>query len=375
MIRIKRRRILLSAGILAVLGGAFYLYFFLFRTMGSGPAGPPVFREAFASVWTERPVLLLGFGDSVTAGYGASPGKSYMERLVKNPPDEFSDMAGRSLGKVLPHLTVLNLAVSSSTSLDHAARQIPNIPPQSDKTLGLVAMTTGGNDLIHMYGRTPPAEGAMYGATLEQAKPWIAHFETRLRGMLEAVHRRFPGGCHIFLANIYDPSDGVGSFSPVGLPPWPDGLKILDAYNNIIARCADTYDYVHLVDIHGPFLGHGLYCRQFWRAHYDAADPHYWYFTNLEDPNDRGYDAIRRLMLNAMVPVLADAAPQLTTGIPLGTMSPYRSVGLAVERECVGYGFLGARRTADAAGGGAEVCGGARRASRAGLGAGRPLPG
>lgn len=25
--------------------------------------------------------------------------------------------------------------------------------------------------------------------------------------------------------------------------------------------------------------------------------PHYWYYVNLEDPNERGYDAIRRMFL------------------------------------------------------------------------------
>ena len=34
--------------------------------------------------------------------------------------------------------------------------------------------------------------------------------------------------------------------------------------------------------------------------HYDALDPHYWYYANLEDPNERGYDAIRRLFLIQM---------------------------------------------------------------------------
>ncbi len=34
---------------------------------------------------------------------------------------------------------------------------------------------------------------------------------------------------------------------------------------------------------------------------------HYWYYTNLEDPNERGYDAIRRLFLLEMM----EAAKQL----------------------------------------------------------------
>lgn len=303
-----RKRILIAIAAAAVLGVAFYLHFFLFRSMGSGPAGPPVPLAPFESVWTDRPVLLLGLGDSVTAGYGASEGKSYVARLVKNPEDEFEDMAGRNLSRVFPNLTVRNRSVSGSTSLDHVRDQIPEIEIQPEDTLGVVLLTTGGNDLIHMYGRTPPREGAMYGATLEEAEPWIANFAARLDGMIEDIAAKFPGGCHIFLANIYDPSDGVGTFAPVGLPEWPDGLAIHAKYNDIIARCAERYDFVHLVDMHREFLGHGLFCRQFWREHYDAGDPHYWYFTNLEDPNDRGYDAIRRLMLNAMTGVFAGEA-------------------------------------------------------------------
>jgi hypothetical protein len=57
--------------------------------------------------------------------------------------------------------------------------------------------------------------------------------------------------------------------------------------------------------MHDAFLGHGIHCTQFWRPHYRTADPHYWYAYNLEDPNDRGYDAIRRLMLIEIAKVLA----------------------------------------------------------------------
>ena len=79
--------------------------------------------------------------------------------------------------------------------------------------------------------------------------------------------------------------------SSVFLPRWPDGLKIHAAYNQIIHRCAAKRESVHLVPIHATFLGHGSHCLQFWRAHYRRDDPHYWYDSNVEDPNDRGYDA------------------------------------------------------------------------------------
>src|SRR5947207_12316819 len=157
---------------------------------------------------------------------------------------------------------------------------------------------TGGNDLIHWYGATPPHEGAMYGATLPQAQPWIDNYETRLDAMFTAVEERFPGGCMIFVADIYDPSDGVGDpESTWALPRWPDCLRLVSAYNAALRRVASRHGAVHVVPVHDAFLGHGIHCRQFWRSHYDWRDPHYWYFENIEDPNDRGYDALRRIFL------------------------------------------------------------------------------
>lgn len=143
----------------------------------------------------------------------------------------------------------------------------------------------------------------MYGATLAQAQPWIAAFEGRLEEMVHLLGERFPGGCQIFLANIYDPTDGVGTARTVGLPPWREGLAIHTAYNEVIAQVAERHENVHLVDLRTPMLGHGIYCRQFWNPHYRRNDPHYWFYGNFEDPNDRGYDVIRRLFLLEMAKV------------------------------------------------------------------------
>jgi len=122
--------------------------------------------------------------------------------------------------------------------------------------------------------------------------------------MLRRIDECFPGGCHVFLANIYDPTDGVGDLEQADLPTWPDGKVILRVYNDVIAQQAGRRRNVHLVNLHDEFLGHGIHCTQPWRDWYRSADPHYWYNTNLEDPNDRGYDAIRRLFLLQMAQVL-----------------------------------------------------------------------
>jgi lysophospholipase L1-like esterase len=251
-------------------------------------------------------------GDSVTAGFGASTGHSYFDRLIENPSDEFPEMRGICLKAVLPNLRWTNLSMSGSTSLQHVRTQLPRLVAQASNILGMVVITTGGNDIIHNYGRTPPAEGAMFGATLAQAQTWIERFELRLDAMVKSIEEKFPGGCHIFLANIYDPTDGTGNARRVGLPAWPDSMSILDAYNRIIAQCAAKHSSIHLVNIHDPFLGHGLYCSQFWRHCYSKEDPHYWYHDNLEDPNDRGYDALRRIFLKVIAETAISGAASPT---------------------------------------------------------------
>jgi lysophospholipase L1-like esterase len=296
----KRKRIIwvLSTGLLLIAGMAAVLFFQFARPQGSGPAGPQIVREHFSGSWSSRPVLLVGLGDSVTAGFGARKGYSYFDRLAKNPPDEFPDLKDISLSAVFPKLSITNLSVSGSTSGEVVERQLTLLPTNDVNICGLVVITTGGNDIIHNYGRTAPREEAMYGATWEQAQPWVENFSHRLELVVTQTQSRFPGGCEIFVANIFDPTDGLGDAERAGLPHWPDAMRILSAYNAEIKECAAKHANVHLVDMHQAFLGHGIHCTHFWREHFDWRDPHYWFYANLEDPNERGYDVIRRLFLN-----------------------------------------------------------------------------
>ena len=302
MPRKKRLAIILCVGAILFLGVVGYIRYFLSRPIGSGPAGPQVDRDAFSEVWSYRKVNLIGIGDSVTAGLGAaSPEHSFFNRLIKNPGDEYPDMQGLCLSRVLPEMTHENLAISGTTSQDHLGVIEERLKPRDPDVFGVIVMTTGGNDLIHSYGRSPPRECAMYGATLAEAEPWIKAFRLRLDAMLQKIEACFPGGCEIYIADIYDPTDGVGDAPSAYLPVWPDGLAIHAKYNSVIAECAAARPNVHVVPLYKTFLGHGSHCRQFWRSTYVADDPHYWFYDNIEDPNDRGYDAVRRAFLNTIV--------------------------------------------------------------------------
>ncbi len=300
-----RWKIWLAVAVLVIGAGLAYREFWLKWPVGTGPAGPTVDRSPFADIWTDRKVHVIGAGDSITAGLGAKRNAHrFFDRLIACPDDEFPAMKGVCLSAVLPNLTHENTAVSGSNSLDHFNALKKDLAAFPEDTLGIVILTTGGNDLIHWYGTRPPRDGAMYGATLEQAQPWIASYQQRLHKILDLIVQRFPGGCHIFIGDIYDPTDGVGDAPSAYLPEWRDALAILDQYNRVIHQAAANRREVHVVPLHETFLGHGLHCRQFWRANYCPEDPTYWYYGNIEDPNDRGHDAVRRAFLNAIIRVL-----------------------------------------------------------------------
>ena len=290
---------------LIVIIGYFAARYFLFgrykRPMGSGSAGPAVAAEAFQTVWSTNQFALIGIGDSVTAGFGASRNHGYFDLLLQNDDAVYADMQGRDLRHVLPNIAFQNRSVSYTVSEEHLD-QLPGVKSYPPSVHGIVVITTGGNDLIHDYGRSAPRDGAMYGCTYEQALQWKGNFHTRLRAILNDLIKKFPGGCDVFLANIYDPTDGVGDIehAHLALPAWPDGLRVLPLFNDIIAETCRSYTNVHLVNFHAAFLGHGIHCTDRRNEHYRKEDPHYWYFDNLEDPNDRGYDAIRRLFLIQM---------------------------------------------------------------------------
>ena len=154
----KTRRFLalLSAGLVLVAIAWAYLQLTYGRPVGHGAAGPVWTNTAvFEQPWSSRPVLVVGLGDSVTAGFGARPGYSYFDRVVRPAVDDFPEFKTSCLSAAFPSLSSTNLAVSGSTSFECLSAQVPRVPKQDEQTLGIVLITTGGNNLIHNYGRTP----------------------------------------------------------------------------------------------------------------------------------------------------------------------------------------------------------------------------
>ena len=293
--------------ILSVVGYAGWRFYNALRVrpMGDGPAGPPVAAAPFETVWSEKEVIFLGIGDSITRGYGGPGGLSYFNLLMQNHI-QYPEMQCKDLSTVFPNLTARNVAVDYTISQEHIDRQLPKIPYYDENVRGIIVLTSGGNDLIHDYGRSEPRHDAMYGCTYKQATEWCELLKQRLDTLLNGLMERFPSGCDIFFANIYDPTDGVGDPQTMMMHRWPACVKTLALANQKIAELCEKYPNVHLVDIHTLFLGHGIHCDEPWRKHYHKDDPTFWYAPILEDPNIRGHDAIRRLFLNEMIQVYAN---------------------------------------------------------------------
>jgi len=57
----RRLRILVAVGLMVIGATVVWRHYRYARPVGEGPAGPVVPREAFASKWSDRKVVLLGF--------------------------------------------------------------------------------------------------------------------------------------------------------------------------------------------------------------------------------------------------------------------------------------------------------------------------
>ncbi len=267
--------------------------------MGQGPVDLEVPRAPFQKVLSTDKVYLIGLGDSVITGFG-SQGAGLFPLLLGEVP---RDPLQLNLKQVYPKIDYINLAGNSTTIAMHLdcvrgyRRRLQALDGPA-----IVVLSTGGIDLIHDYGNGLPRDGALYGSPLENLPRDRKVFAERLSQLMLAIKGALPKGVEVYIQTISDPTDGVGDIEHVSpvlrmgrpLPHWEAGMAYLAAWNEEIMALEKPFAFVHVVDVHGLFLGHGIHCRDQTNPNYNARDPGYWYYWNLEDPNIRGYDAIRR---------------------------------------------------------------------------------
>jgi lysophospholipase L1-like esterase len=251
------------------------------------------------------PTRLIVMGDSISTGTGASmPPLSYYALLSANAnatwPTAMSTDLATHYGHAVP---VLDVAVGGATTSTMRSNQIPSLrtrlpPPVMGHSI--VVITIGGNDLQAVIA----SGGDPAGAPLDTAVQNIRTVITYLRDPAN-----FPDGTSIYLAAVYDPSDGEGQISMsqdhsamtcffgLSLPAF---IPALDAWR---ARYIGLGQELHfsVIDALGYFHGHGHNYMHTDNPYYHADDPTYWFYDCIH-PNDRGHHELRRIFYEAIDP-------------------------------------------------------------------------
>ncbi len=169
-----------------------------------------------------KPIKLIAFGDSLTAGYGVAPGQAFPDVLEK---------ALRARGY---DVKVINAGVSGETTGDGLARFDWSVPPDT----GALIVELGANDML----RGLPVENARRSLSAILQKATAAHIPTLLAGMVAAPNlgpdyrasfdRIFPDLAAQYGVALYPFFlDGVAADpklnQPDGLHPAPEGVKVI----------------------------------------------------------------------------------------------------------------------------------------------------
>ncbi len=244
---------------------------------------------------TMSPARVVFLGDSITAGYGASKRKLSYPRLLKENDDAtWADAADLDFpGLYGADPDILDVSVPGATTGSLVGEQLPAVTSGLGDTVSgptIVIATIAGNDVQAVMLSPDQADAAIASITANLTQ-FYDYFADPVR---------FPDGSFVYLANVYEPSDGVGQADECfyGLD-LTSALGTLDKVN--AATLAQAQDRgVAWIDMHGHFLGHGYHASDPTNPYYEAADPSLWFASDCIHPNDRGHHEIRRLFWYAL---------------------------------------------------------------------------
>jgi hypothetical protein len=241
----------------------------------------------------ESAARLVVLGDSISAGQGASSHETtYSALLVENVDGEFPDEAETDLtSRFGAEVELVNVAAGGATTRD-LPRQLGDLEeelggPPAGHTI--VVVTIGGNDLVRALASLQPPDGTVLDRAIEEIGDVAAWFDPE----------RFPDGVSLYVADVYDPSDGVGSapecFGGIQIPGL---VEALETWRQRYVELATERGFA-VVDALGHFRGHGFHYSEPDNQYYDAEDPTPWFYDCVH-PNDRGHSELRRLFFEAI---------------------------------------------------------------------------
>ncbi len=217
----------------------------------------------------------VALGDSISIDeYAGGAGRGGASLLARNRDDDFPEWRGRDLGGVRCHL----LAADGGTTATLLDKQLPRLERLRVRP-SIVTLTTGGNDVLSFCGDT------------RAARKTITTVKQRLRQVLDRLSHVVHSEATVVVGTVYDPSDGTGDTTRVGLPAWPDVVDVLAELNAALRAVAREYGSA-VADIHGCFLGHGLSRGNPGQGDPRPADRDLW-FCHLIEPNAWGASGVR----------------------------------------------------------------------------------
>lgn len=249
---------------------------------GTSESGAAAGKQAF-----KTHVIL---GDSISDRGGSGP--FYYDLLDTNDNAKWPDGSGKDLKtRFGPDLAVVK-ASKAGARAQNLGGQVNSI---SGPLAGpvLVTMTIGGNDVQAALGKL------LTGGDVTAERESFRGFLDEALGLLKQPDKFGPGvEVVVYVANVYDPSDGTGNFKfasgakcggalgfyPAGQPTAPQ----LDPFEQIFIDVAAKYKDVHVLDLRAKFSGHGV----------PAAET--WFVPDCIHPNSQGHDAIRDLFWEAI---------------------------------------------------------------------------
>jgi lysophospholipase L1-like esterase len=228
-------------------------------------------------------------GDSISNMFGEGP---YFYQLIDhNDDNKWPDYKGKDLTtKYGSDLKIVTASKGGATgnSLD---TQVHALPATLDGPV-LVTITIGGNDVV-------AAMGTLLLSGNDDAD--VANFKTYLDKAFGELTMpgRFGAGVDVkvLVANIYDPSDGTGTFkfangTSCGQPfsLWNKGptAMYLSPWEDAMAQTAAKYPAVTVLDMHSRFMGHGIPAMETW------------FYSDCIHPNSPGHNEVRGLFWDAI---------------------------------------------------------------------------
>jgi hypothetical protein len=236
---------------------------------------------------SEEPSCYVALGDSISIDeYAGGRGRGGASLLAANRDEDFPPWRGKDLRSLHERLRYQLLAGDGATSHALLESQLPRLE-SSGMRPAVVTLTVGGNDLLGAYGDTA------------RARQLVRLVRARVEEALGRLRRLMPSPDDpVIVGTVYDPSDGSGDASQLGLPAWPDVLDVLAELNAGLRAGAEKFD-ARIAEIHDRFLGHGLRAGNPVQDDPRPDNRNLWYRRVIE-PNAWGADAVRACFWDAL---------------------------------------------------------------------------